>query len=441
MNVIVSNRQKDIIDNANIDAIKDLNGLFNVDDLINKFKNYFFSKMILDATSVIDFATEEVLKKLADEIGSDRLIILLPSTPEPPEEFKKMLIDLKIYNFSNKIEDVVKYIDNPNTYENAMNEIMNSYNNSNGFYVDNSINDGNSQNYEDSENVVSDSQNNDSESNYTENSRYNDYNDIPNNHSSLGDIISRMSLNTSEFSNSNENNDDSKNADNIDIGVDNYDIDYESDDSDQGVQNENEDYSSTLVNNNEASTNIFLNMNDFDSTIDDDKNTSKKIIGFKNITLHAGSTTLIYMLNKVASERNKRVLSIEIDKNDFKFFRNSKMISVKNDNVLNVIDSSKEEIVFVDLNDSQDNSFCDEIIYLVEPSTIKLNMLMAQNKSTFNELSDKKVVLNKSMLSKDDISILEREAGMKFFFNVGSVNDRINNSVISELFDKLIVSE
>ena len=35
MNVIVSNKQKNVLDNANIDAIKDLNGLFNVDELIN----------------------------------------------------------------------------------------------------------------------------------------------------------------------------------------------------------------------------------------------------------------------------------------------------------------------------------------------------------------------------------------------------------------------
>ena len=77
MNVIVSNRQKEIIDNANIDAIKDLNGLFNVNDLITKFKNYFFSKMILDATSIVDFATKDVLTTLANEIGPERLIILL----------------------------------------------------------------------------------------------------------------------------------------------------------------------------------------------------------------------------------------------------------------------------------------------------------------------------------------------------------------------------
>ena len=113
MNVIVSYKKKDIIDNANIDAIKDLNGLFNVADLIDKFKNYFFSKMILDATSVENFASREVLTQLVDGIGADRLIILLPQTPPPPDEFKKLLIDLRIYNFSNDINDIVKFIDTP----------------------------------------------------------------------------------------------------------------------------------------------------------------------------------------------------------------------------------------------------------------------------------------------------------------------------------------
>ena len=68
MNVIVANKQKGIIDNANIDAIKDFNGLFNVDDLISKFKNYFFSKLILDATSVVNFTSKEVLEKLSNAI-------------------------------------------------------------------------------------------------------------------------------------------------------------------------------------------------------------------------------------------------------------------------------------------------------------------------------------------------------------------------------------
>ncbi len=140
MNVIVSNRQKEIIDNANIDAIKDLNGLFNVDDLINKFKNYFFSRMILDATSVVNFASKQVLSTLASEIGPEKLIILLPSNPEPPIEFKKLLINLKIYNFTTSIDEAVKFIENPNTYEDAIKLIDDS--SDGGMYVDNSIKEG-----------------------------------------------------------------------------------------------------------------------------------------------------------------------------------------------------------------------------------------------------------------------------------------------------------
>ena len=103
MNVIVSNKQKEILDNANIDAIKDLNGLFNVDDLINNFKNYFFTKMILDATSVVEFANPDVLRKLVSGIGAEKLIILLPENPEPPRKFLEMLVELGIYNFSTNV--------------------------------------------------------------------------------------------------------------------------------------------------------------------------------------------------------------------------------------------------------------------------------------------------------------------------------------------------
>ena len=189
MNVIVSNRQKEIIDNANIDAIKDLNGLFNVDDLINKFKNYFFSKMILDATSVVDFASKPVLTTLANEIGAEKLIILLPSTPEPPLEFKKLLIELKIYNFTNNIDDVIRFIEKPNTYEDAIKSTNDAFNND--VYVDNSIKeDDNMQTSEDYQN------NSDDTSDY----------DIPHNQSSLGDILNSLNVTNSVNYNSVDNN-------------------------------------------------------------------------------------------------------------------------------------------------------------------------------------------------------------------------------------------
>ena len=76
MNVIVSNKQKDVLDNSSIDAIKDLNGLFAVNDLINNFKNYYYTKMILDATAIVDFVKQETLDQLVKGIGADKLIIL-----------------------------------------------------------------------------------------------------------------------------------------------------------------------------------------------------------------------------------------------------------------------------------------------------------------------------------------------------------------------------
>ena len=431
MNVIVSNKQKEIIDNANIDAIKDLNGLFNVNDLINKFKNYFFSKMILDATSVIDFASSEVLKKLADEIGPDRLIILLPSTPEPPEEFKKELIDLKIYNFSNNIEDIVNFIDKPNTYENAMNSIMNSGEVGSGFYVDSSIKDDES-NYEE-------------EPSEQDNDDLNvDVEDDTDTHSSFGDIMSRFNVYNDEdnLTNNTDSLSDEKKDDSVDTeeAENDYSMNNYTPISNIESYNEPDNVKSNDFNYETDSGNSFpkfLNMDGFDDVIDYSKPKDKRIIGFKNVTIHAGSTTLIYMLHRIAQDMNKDVVSIEIDKDDFKLFRNSKMISIKENDIQNTLDSLRENIVFVDLNDCVDDSFCNDIIYVVEPSTIKLNKLMMKDKFIFNTLKDKKVILNQSMLSNKDIPILENEAGMKFFYNIGCVNDRIDNLVIHELFDKI----
>ena len=422
MNVIVSNRQKDIIDNANIDAIKDLNGLFNVNDLINKFKNYFFSKMILDATSVVDFASREVLTTLADEIGAEKLIILLPSNPEPPMEFKKLLIELKIYNFTNKIEDVIKFIEKPNTYEDAIKLIDESY--SSDVYVDNSIKEQDSlpgETLEDNEGSM--------------------VNNMANDSGSLGDILSRFNLSNSSDGNMNIDNtlveQSAVNYDNSPAPENNS---YDMQNSGMNMFNEMPNIMDNAINvnqNNDGSKNTFLISDDFDNTFDT-LSPQKIIIGVKGITLHAGCTSLIYMLHRmVAVNLKKSVLSIEIGKNDFRLFRDNKMISVNENNLKNVIDNSHDEVIFVDLNNYDGTDICSDILYLVEPSTIKLNGLMAVNRNIFNELKNKKVLLNKSLLSPSDINTLEGEAGLRFFYNIEPLNDRIFNDTISKLLNLL----
>ena len=162
-----------------------------------------------------------------------------------------------------------------------------------------------------------------------------------------------------------------------------------------------------------------------------------KVIGFKNLTSGAGATTLIYMLKKMLSEKDY-VVAIEVNKNDFGFFNEKDMYSVNQNNLNAAINKfGNANMILVDLNNSP-KSVCDEVIYLIEPSTIKLNKMMLINKDIFDKLHDKKIVLNKSLLSLKDVSDFEFESNSKIAFNMPPLNDRIdNNDKLEEFISKL----
>lgn len=328
MNVIVSNKQKDLIDNANIDAIKDLYGLFNVEDLINNFKYYFFSKMIIDATSIIDFSNPKTLTKLANGIGADKLIILLPRSPEPPKLFLKTLIDLGIYNFTTKVNEIVLLLQKPNSYDDVKRYLDEEYN-------------------------------------------YNIY------------------------------------QNNVDKDV--------------------------------KSDNMFVNTAiTGENSLNVSQSNLKNIIGFKNVTSHAGSTTLIYMLKKQLEKKyNKSVVAFEINANDFVYFREDNMVTLMPENVNETINNCSNDIILIDLGDSNYESICSKVIYLVEPSVIKVNKLMVNDRNSFSYLHNKCVVLNKSMLTSSDVEIFAKEAGLPIFFNIPPLNDRLTSNVIDELLNKM----
>lgn len=336
MNVIVSNKQKSVLDNANIDAIKDLNGLFNVDELINNFKGYFFSKMIIDATSIIDFAKEPVLRKLVDGIGAEKIILLLPPKPEPPKKFCELLVNLGIYNFSTNINEVVKFLTTPNTIN------------------------------------------------------------------SFDDAMFR--------------------SDNI---------------HNNDVNNQNQNFNSNVNNNFDNYQNANLN-----NPVIDKNRDNKLVLGFKNVTDHAGSTTLIYAL-KQQLEKNFAcsVEAIEIGNSDFNYFSNHNMINVNANNIEIAINNSKCNVILIDLNSNNYDTLCDDVIYLVEPSMLKINKLLFQQPNAFANLQNKKVVLNKSMLSDSDVSIFAKEAGIRIYYNIPPINERnTNNKVIDEFINKLALT-
>ena len=164
------------------------------------------------------------------------------------------------------------------------------------------------------------------------------------------------------------------------------------------------------------------------------------IIGFINVTEHAGSTTLIYMLKKELARcyGNDAVIAIELNKNDFVYFNDKHLFSVKENDVKQTISSNTSaKIVLVDLNNAVDNSYCGDVIYLIEPTTIKLNKLIQRNKTIFSKLIGKKVILNKSALLNNDVNDFEGEAGIKVFYNMPSLDERKRNEIINNFLEKL----
>ena len=158
-----------------------------------------------------------------------------------------------------------------------------------------------------------------------------------------------------------------------------------------------------------------------------------KVVGFKNATAGAGSTTLIYMIKKVMSEK-EFVVAIEVNKNDFGFFNEKEMYSVNQNNLASAIEKfANAKYIFVDINNGSED-LCDEVIYLMEPSTIKLNKMMLVNKSVFDKLYGKKIVLNKSLLTEKDVKNFEFESNAKITFNMPPLNDREKNIEILEAF-------
>lgn len=156
-----------------------------------------------------------------------------------------------------------------------------------------------------------------------------------------------------------------------------------------------------------------------------------RIIGFKNFTSHAGATSLIYMLKKILSN-NYYTVAIEINKRDFMFYRDDDMVSCNANNFSNVIYKyNNANIVLVDLNDldmTTANSVCDDIIYLMESSTLMINRIVTLDNDCFRKIGNNKVVLNQSLLDNKDVSRLQFESGIRFFSVIPCLDDRKDNS-------------
>ena len=315
MNVMVYNKYKELLMGLNIEVMKSMEGVYNVDEIIDTFANFYYDKMILDITAIRDYQNTDNLQKLAMNINMENVILLLDNSPETDtKSYLSKLISLGIYNFTKNAEGINYLLVHPHTYR----DVVNIHN--------------------------------------------------------LSDIEPAINNN-----------------------------------------NNGGNGGSTVVNNN---YNVNVETNDSYG------NGKLRIIGFKNVTQHAGATSLIYMLKKTLQDV-KKVCAIEVNRVDFLYFNDKEMTSTTTtDLVKDIMRKNTYDMIFVDLNDYEDTDVCTEVYYLVEPSTIMINKLLRKNKGMLDKLRNEKVILNKCCLSSEDIATFEYETKIKITHAIPPLDDR-----------------
>ena len=316
MIIIISNQLQQELQGINTGVIARINGIYEAKTIVDTYKNKEFDRIIIDVTSINNYQDYQTFKILADELGPDRLLLLLPQNdPLFTPNYLARLISYGIYNFTTNAGGVSYLLEKPNSY-----------------------------------------------------------NDV--------EKIDKLS-----------------NIDQLDR-----------------LQERNSEL--------------------------DAKNPYRKkcIIGFRNVTPSAGATTLIYMLVKELSAIYglEKVVAIEVNKSDFEFFYQNNMYSMKSEDLLLNLQKLYEiPIILIDLNNYPDDSICNEVVYLIEPSTIKMNKMIRANRTIFAGLAEKCVVLNKSLMVNSDVYDFQKESGAKIFYNIPPLDERKQNPIIVDFAKKL----
>ena len=164
-------------------------------------------------------------------------------------------------------------------------------------------------------------------------------------------------------------------------------------------------------------------------------NDRSRIIGIKNVTDNAGTTTLMYMMMNELSKKYS-VKCIEVNQEDFKYFRNDKMKSVNAETFMNeILTEPYPDVILVDQNNYDNEFIIKETLYLLEPSILKFNKAVDRNPNLLAELRDKRVIFNKTQMPLPKLQEFSKANNLTPFDIIRNVNerDKINPQVINLL--------
>ncbi|MCR4581707.1 MAG: hypothetical protein K5666_04265 [Bacilli bacterium] len=116
MNIITANVNKAIMDRLEIEVIKRVDGQFELRELLSKFVNLYFNKLILDITSLKNYEDVNTILNLAKAIDPSRIIILLDDNPAANSKlYLSTLVKNGIYNFTRNYEGITYLYEHPAT--------------------------------------------------------------------------------------------------------------------------------------------------------------------------------------------------------------------------------------------------------------------------------------------------------------------------------------
>ena len=318
MNVVTANKNKEIIDKLEIDIIKRIDGEFELNELLGKFVNLYFNKMIIDITSIKNYQDMNIINELAKLVDPNRVILLLDNDPTVNSSlYMSNLIKNGFYNFTRNIQGINFLYGTPNTFENVKHLLL------------------------------SEEQTEAAEEKLEEEARQ-------------AQIVS---------------------------------------------------------------------------------NNKRVVIGLANMTQHAGASTLCNMMVRQLNNHGIPAKGVEMFRQDLMYYRSPHLSMAMNRNDLERIlrETSDQAALIMDLNEfGEADKFCDIILYLVEPSYIKITKMLRKNSNSLVELKDKNVVLNMSFVNEQELPDFEYETKTKVFANLPPMNDRNENlEEINNLLRKL----
>jgi hypothetical protein len=106
------------MDRLEVDVLKKVEGQFELRELLGKFVNLYFNKIILDVTALKDYENPETIVNLSKAIDPSRIIILLNDSPTVNSKlYLSTLVKNGIYNFTRNYEGLTYLYEHPSTYD------------------------------------------------------------------------------------------------------------------------------------------------------------------------------------------------------------------------------------------------------------------------------------------------------------------------------------